>query len=194
MDHQDRENKRQKVLDAFADLDPVSTADDMDTEPQMFPVTFEDMTTVKHKQCYACNNITSASLRENKYHANMIGLYTDNSTSICKDVIYRLVKDYYDQEIREQSQQEWPIDVIKEHFLCHTMYPTDEILTQINITSGLRRKLMDNIVQKNEAGDSVKFNINNAKLLISLNKELRILRKMKEEIPNMIGFDQTLNY
>ena len=190
----DSSNKRQRLLDDIMLSEPINPDGFTPECPKMIPVTFDEMTKVNHPKCYACTHITPASLRENKYHFNLLKLYTDNSTSICKDAIYALIKEYYDKEIKPNTDIEWHLAAIKEHFQSHTMYPTDEILRQINITQGVRSFLMDNLMERSENGDTVKFQMNNLKMLISLNKELRTLRLLKNDVPGMIGYDQQLNY
>lgn len=186
--------KRRRLLDDLLLSDPVNPDAMSTSEPQTIPVTFEEMSKVAYPDCYACNSISPASLRENKYHRSLMKLYTDNSTSICKGAIYNLIKEYYDSEIKPTTGVEWSLEAIKEHFQSHTMYPTDEILRQINITQGVRNYLMDYLIERGERDDKMKFNMNNLKMIVNLNKELRTLRTLKNDIPNMIGFDQQLNY
>jgi hypothetical protein len=194
----EKPKKRNRLLEDMSMLDPIDMGgpqiDHGSGDEPMFPVSFDEITAVQHMECYACNHITAASIGENPYHSRLVRLYTENSTTICKDAIYSLVKRYFDEEIRADVGMEWPLPVIKEHFLCHTMYPTDEVLTQINITAGLRRNVMNNLIKRDESGANTKVDMNNAKLLISLNKELRILRQLKGDIPSMLGYDANLNY
>lgn len=185
--------KRQRRMDDLFNSDPVDPDIIKTAQRGLMPIRYEEMTRVNHPNCYACNHITPASIRENKYHYNLMKLYTDNSTSICPEAIYKLIKEYYDQELKPQTEIEWSIDAIKEHFLTHTMFPTDEILRQINITQGVRRYLMDSLIEKSD-DEEPKFNMNNIRMLVSLNKELRALRQLKGEIPSMVGFNQELNY
>ena len=186
-------SKRQKLMDDLFNA-PAIDPDDVSMGSNVkCPITYEEMTQVNHPNCYACNNITQQSIKENKYHFNLMKLYTDNSTSICKSAIYNLIKTYYDTEIFPETKIEWSLEAIKEHFLQHTRFPTDEILTQINVTQGIRKYLMDSLIEKNDKGGP-KFNMENIRMLVSLNKELRTLRQLKEEIPSMVGFNQELNY
>ena len=188
-------NKRQKILDDIILDQPINLDDEIKTSFK--PISYDEMTKIEHTNCFACLNITPMSLRENKYHYNLLKLYTDNSTSICKEAIFKLVKTYYDEEIFPITKIEWKIEAVREHFLFHTNFPTDEILRQISITSGVRKHLINNLVEKNEdieSGVKYKFQLNNLKMLISLNKELRILRNLKSELPQMLGYDTTLNY
>lgn len=171
-------------------------------EDEMETMTYDDLITVKYTDCFACQNINSASLRENEVYFNMMKLYTDNSTAICRDGIYKLIRDYFvlhvkpELDLADESEggvRDWPLECIKEHFLKHTMYATDEILRQINITAGLRNHMMNHLV-KVGAGTKVKYDLNYIKTLISLNQELRKLRAMKKELPNLVGYDHVLNF
>jgi len=169
---------------------------DAEDSSTMVPMTYEDMTAIAYTGCFACENLNAAALRENDVYFRMMKLYTDNAGSICKDAIYRLIKAFFDREVLPHldAGRDWSLTCIRDHFLCHTMYPTDEILTQISATAGLRRHLMNNLAKKDVADGSITFNLNNIKTLIALNKELRVLRQMKKDIPGMVGFDETLNY
>lgn len=194
MDDDSPRHKRQRmVMDDLFNQDPVDPDIVKSAARGLMPISYEEMTRVNHPNCYACNHITPSSIKENKYHYNLMKLYTDNSTSICPEAIYKLVKDYYDEEIKPETQIEWSIEAIKEHFLTHTRFPTDEILRQINITQGVRKYLMDSLIEKTD-DEEPKFNMNNIRMLVSLNKELRTLCQMKGEIPSMVGFNQELNY
>jgi len=202
-------NKRQRILDGLLLAAPLDgelsdNEDEADAEPELVPMTYEDITSVGYERCFACENITAVSLRQNEYYLNMMRLYTENSSSICKPAIYRLIKQYFDSEIMPELEEscDWTLDCIREHFTTHTMYPTDEILTQIHISAGLRKHLMNNLAKREvpregtmaRANTPMKFDINNIKVLMQLNKELRVLRNMKSGIPAMVGFDPNLNY
>lgn len=181
-------------LNLSTPIGPMVEFSDGMEEDDMEPMTYDDLVTVKHTDCFACENINSASLRENHLYYNMMKLYTDNSTSICRDSIYRLIKEYYDSYIKEKvNGREWTLECIKEHFLKHTMYATDEILRQINITAGLRNHMMNHLV-KVGGKTKVQYDINYIKTLISLNQELRKLRAMRKDLPNLVGYDNVLNY
>lgn len=205
--HAQMTSKRQRLLDELGNRTAIGSTEggglfgsnDGDTvveDDVMVPITFDEMTKVNHSDCWACHNVTPAAVRENKHIFNLVRLYTDNSTSICKDAIYSLVKEYYDTQIKPKTQNkvEWSLESIREHFMRHTRYPTDEIIRQIDMAEGIRTYLMDNLAQQNKTDGQIKFNHQNVKMLISINKELRILRNMKQEIPQMIGYDATLDY
>jgi hypothetical protein len=197
-------SKRQRVLDDIMGAAPVDVDSaglggvygDVDTEEEMVSMTYEEVTDVGYSACFACENVDAEALRSNPVYLNMMKLYTDNATAICKDAIYKLIKTYFDREVKPRlhDNRDWSLVCIKEHFTRHTMYPTDEILMQIRITSGLRHHVMNHLVRRNPSGTSVVFDGNNIKTLISLDKELRVLRQLKAEIPSMVGYDNLLNY
>jgi hypothetical protein len=170
--------------------------------PPMERMTYDDLMDITHKDCFACQRINSDSLRENEYFYKLMKLYTDNSTATCRESVYRLVKEYFDEEIRplliqdedDEGIKEWPLEVIREHFLRHSNYATDEVIRQINITTGLRNHMMNYLVQVDHTKEKVKYDINYIKTMISLNQEIRKLRSMKKELPNLIGYDHVLNY
>lgn len=186
--------KRKRLLDDMLMGPPV---DDMShgfgDDKQKIPVSYEEITSMRHIECFACKNITPAALRENEYYFNMMKLYTDNSTSICKDACFLLVKEYYDRFILPLTNIDWTLAAIKEHFQRHTRYPTDEVLRQMTIAESVRSVLIEQLAEKTDDGKTT-VNMNNVKLVLALNKELRTLRNLKAELPNMVGYDQNLNY
>jgi hypothetical protein len=185
-----------------APTNAVLYGDPDDGEGAMERMTYDDLLDITHKECFACQRINSDSLRENEYFYKMMKLYTDNSTATCRESVYRLVKEYFDEEIKplldkdeeDTGIKEWPLEVIREHFLRHSSYATDEVIRQINITTGLRNHMMNYLVQVDPTKEKVKYDINYIKTMITLNQEIRKLRSMKKELPNLIGYDHVLNY
>lgn len=158
-------------------------------------LTMKDLTTYNEAQhCFFCTHINTKSLQENEIFYNLMKLYTDNSQSVCKDAIYNMMLQYYDNFIKEHLDGKClSIHEIETHFSLHTSFATDEILTQINITKGVRRHIMNQLAKLDDEGN-VKINDGNVKMLLVLNKELRTLQQMKDELPNHIGYDNTLSY
>jgi hypothetical protein len=155
-----------------------------------------DITTIEVHNCFACEYINSNTLRENNVFFKMIKLYTDNAANICKPAIYRMIKTYFDQHVKNNvNNYEWSLQSIEQHFTTHTMYPTDEILTQLSITTGLRNHIANNLGMRKSPDDTeVQFQDTNIKHLLNLNKELRILRTLRNDIPNMVGYDEVLHF
>jgi len=166
----------------------------------METLTFDDLMQVQHENCFACQRINASTLRDNEYYYKMLQLYRDNATGTCLESVYCMVRDYFINEIKpfldadneDDGLKEWPLEVIREHFKRHTLYATDEIMRQINVTTALRDHLMNNLVQVNSK--SAKYDVKYIQTLINLNQEIRKLRSMKSEIPGWFGFDSTLNY
>jgi len=192
-------SKKQRLLHSLLNASPANDVDDDHDQDQaydgkFFNVTFDEMSKVKYTDCYACSHITALSLKENRYHFQLMKLYTENSSSICKDAIFNLVKEYYDTQLFPKTEIVWTKEAIAEHFNTHTNFPTDEVLMQIAINESVRKYLMNNLIERSQDGERHKFQMNNLKMLISINKELRILRNSKNELPNQVGYDSTLNY
>ena len=121
-------------------------------------------------------------------------LYTDNSMSVTKDAIFAMMLEYYNKYIKEHlNGRVLTLFEITNHFQLHTSFATDEVLTQISITKGIRRHVMNSLAKLDEEG-KVRVNDANVKMLLMLNKELRALQQMKDELPNHIGYDNTLSY
>lgn len=169
-------------------------------ENAMETLSFDDLMKVQHSSCFACQRINQNTLRDNEYYYKMLQLYKDNATGTCLETVYIMVKDYFDTQIKpildededDDGLKEWPLEVIREHFQRHTLYATDEIIRQINVTTALRDHLMNNLVKVNS--NSAKYDVKYIQTLINLNQEIRKLRSMKSEIPAWFGFDNTLNY
>ncbi len=158
-------------------------------------LTMTDLTTYSEaSHCFFCTHINSKSLQENETFYNFMKLYTDNSMSVTKDAIFAMMLDFYNKYIKEHlNGRTLTLFEIKNHFTLHTSFATDEILTQINITKGIRRHVMNSLAKLDEEGKVV-VNDANVKMLLSLNKELRTLQQTKDELPNHIGYDNTLSY
>ena len=188
-------SKKQRLLDNLLNASPANDDDGSELfDDKFFNVSFAEMSRVEYTDCYACSHITTSSLKDNKYHYQLMKLYTENSTSICKDAIFNLVKEYYDTQLFPKTNIVWSKEAIVEHFNTHTNFPTDEVLMQIAINESVRKYLMNNLIEQSHDGERHKFQMNNLKMLISINKELRILRNSKNELPNQVGYDSTLNY
>lgn len=175
-----------------------------DVEPEAEPMDMEELVDISYKRCYACENINSESMNENSSFLEMMKLYTDNATTICKDAIFLLIKQYFDENIKPDLQDldvdgpengcaDWSLECIKEHFLCHTQFPTDEILTQLRLKRAIRTHLANNIVERKSNG-TLKFNLNNIKMMNALDKEIMLLLRSMKEIPSMVGYSEVLNF
>ena len=173
-----------------------------DDDGNMARMSYEDLVEVKHKNCFGCQRINQESMKENEYYLNMMKLYRDNCSNTCGESVYRLVKEYFDEEIKpileadetDNGIKDWPLEVIREHFQRHTNYATDEVIRQINITTALRDHMMNFLVQVDSGGEKAKYDVNYIKVMITLNQEIRKLRSMRKDLPNMIGFDNVLNH
>lgn len=167
-------------------------------EPDTEPMNYEELVDISYKSCYACENINSDALRENEHFLAMMKLYTSNATSLCKDAIFVLIKQYFDTHIKPelvelQIDSDWSLECIKEHFLYHTQFPTDEIITQLRTKRALRNRITDNMVERRSDG-TLKFNINNIKLANELDKQIMALLNRKKEIPTMVGYSEMLDF
>ena len=145
------------------------------------------------KDCFFCKYINSKSLQENEIFYNFMKLYTDNASAVCKDAIFDMMLNYFNEHIKEHINVNLTVQEIENHFTNHTRYATDEVLTQINMLKGVRRHLMNQVAKMDEDG-GIKINDSNVKLLVSINKEIRTLTQMKDELPNHLGYDSTLNF
>jgi hypothetical protein len=204
------DSKKRKLLDDLAltntegSLLGVEADLPDDHEDTAEPMSYEELIDTSYKSCYACRHMNTEALQENKDYLYMMKLYTQNASSICKDGIYDLIKDHFEKHVKpytgvtntetgEIEYADWTIDCIREHFKCHTAFPTDEVINEIAIKKALRNKLVGNLVSKKKDGTLI-FNNNNIKTLIALDKEIMALYKSKKDIPNMIGYNEVLNY
>lgn len=159
---------------------------------------FDDLVDINYKKCFACEYINSDSIRENETFLKMMKLYTQNASEITKDAIFELIKEYFDEEVKplfaqQNIQVDWTLECIKEHFLTHTQYPSDEILTQLRLKRALRTHLSNNMVEKNVDG-RMTFNTENIKLMTILDKEILALMRSKRDIPSMVGYSDVLDF
>lgn len=200
------DNKRRKILDELDLNGPVE--EEFDDSPD--PMSYDELMDVKYTKCFACDNLHVKAIENNENYAYMMKLYTENSSAICKDAIYKNIHTYFHQNIvpdllevkkimEEQGQTEnipdteWSLACIKEHFESHTNFPTDEILFQIRLKKALRNKLSNNLVNKNKDG-TLTFNHKNIDIYMKLEKGIVELMRQKKDINTMVGFSPELNY
>ena len=188
----DEYSKKRRLEDEFHGPAFNTGNNDDETYPSEF-ICVDELTTVQHKECFACKYINNESLLEDETYRALMRLYTENSSNIELDAIFQLVKEFYDSEIKPDLQMDWPLHVIKEHFTRHTKYPTDEILRQIQIKKALRDHMINNAVEKCPNGDT-KYDLNVIKQITSLEKDILTLLKLKKDIPTMVGYSEILNY
>lgn len=166
-------------------------------------MTYEQLVDVGFKDCYACECMNVEAIAENENYLYMMKLYTQNASTICKDAIFKKVKHFFDTVVKPDLEslrgpddppvRDWSLWCIKEHFTKHTHFPTDEILTQIRIKRALRAKLSDNLVETMPNG-KLRFNSNNIKHVIALDKEIVSLLRAKNDISTMVGYCEILDF
>lgn len=206
--------KRQRILDDIM-LTDTSLGMENDDNDEGEPMSYEDLIDIGYSDCYACKHLNVESLNENEKYLYLMKLYTNNASTITRDAIYRKIKDYFDEYIKSDlvliekakleiegkpippddqiKTEDWSLNCIKEHFERHTSFPTDEILTQLRIKRALRARLSNNLVEVTKEGKQ-KFISNNIKLLVTLDKEIQVLLKLKKDISTMVGYNATLDF
>lgn len=172
------------------------------------PVSLEELIhdtndTTEYDTCFGCKYINADSIQSNTLFLNLMRLYTQNQTMVARTTIFKEMKRYYDEFIRQDlpdgdHELEWPVDKIREHFTKHTSYPTDEIQLQLAINRSLRTRLSNHVIVKNREGDDgpteTKFHLENIKTLLALQKEIQTLLRMRKDVPTMHGYNSTLDF
>lgn len=206
--------KRQRILDDIILTDPNLGLDE-DQAEESEPMSYEELINVGYTDCYACKHMNVENIIKNEKYLKLMKLYTDNASTITRDAIFKKVKEYFDKFIKEDlimiekaklelqgkpippddkiKTEDWTLECIKEHFDRHTSFPTDEIITQLRIKRALRSRLSNNLIETSSDGKQ-KFNQNNIKLLITIEKEIQTLLKIKKELPVMIGYNAMLDF
>jgi hypothetical protein len=202
------DSKRRKLLNDISLTDNTlgqihDDDDDEEGKEKLETLTYKDVLDTEYKQCYACEHLHSSSLEENENYRFMMRLYTENSSNVCKNAIYINIHKFYNdiivpdlKEVRLKDDppiMDWTVDSIREHFECHTNYPTDEIIFQIRMNKALRNKLANNIVERRHNG-TMRFNIKNMDILMRLDKMIIELMKTKKDINSMVGYSKELDY
>lgn len=208
--------KRQRILDDIMLTDQnLGIGLDEDTADESKPMSYEELINIGYNDCYACKFMNVESLMKNEKYLYLMKLYTQNASTITRDAIFKKIKEYFDTYIKadlieiektkleiqgkpippdnEIKVADWTLDCIREHFDSHTNFPTDEIIHQLRIKRALRNRLSNNLVDVTEEGKQ-KFNQNNIKLLITIEKEIQALLKLKREIPSMVGYCNQLDF
>lgn len=157
------------------------------------PISLEELIDIDYTGCFACEYLSSDALAENEDYLYLMKLYTENASSMRKEGLFKLIKDYFDKNIKPMVDIDWTLQSIKEHFTSHTKFPTDELAMQLAIKKSLRNKMAGNLVEKTPDG-GLKFNHMNIRNVIAIDKEIMALLKAKKEIPHMVGYNEVLDY
>jgi hypothetical protein len=206
--------KRQRILDDII-LTDQNLGLDEDQPDESEPMSYEELINVGYSDCYACKYMNVENIIKNEKYLKLMKLYTDNASTITRDAIFNKVKEFFDKYIKSDlieiekakleiqgkdippdnqiKTEDWTIECIREHFDRHTNFPTDEIITQLRIKRALRTRLSNNLIEVKSDGKQV-FNHNNIKLLVTIEKEIQALLRLKKEIPNMVGYNHTLDF
>lgn len=172
-----------------------------DPDENTLPVPLKSLSNCKYRSsCFACNYVNKTNLAQPSDNSpnlllQMMQLYTQNAQSICKEVIYNMVKEFYDTKIKHsiEGTPEWTIECIEEHFTRHSCYPTDEILHQLDTLQRLRKELQDSLVRI-DLKSRKRFDLDNITMLMKINNEIIRTYQRKKEVPQMYGYDQILDY
>lgn len=190
----DVSSAQRNELDAIVQGGGAQHLHEDDVVDESEPMTIDDLTTMKHVRCFACEQINSVTLQKNVHYQKMMRLYCDNAAQISKDAIFRLIKKYFDEQIRPNvDNAEWSMECIKEHFTKHTQYPSDEVLFQLRLMRALRTE-MANYMVETQADGKKKFSATNIKNVIAIDKEIIALLKTMDSIPKMVGYNEILKY
>lgn len=162
------------------------------------PLNIEEVIEVDVGECFGCKYLNERGFQSNTKLKKLMELYTENVCSMSKDAIFKQIKEYYDHEIYPEMEEvgvgmEWDLDQIRAHFNTHTNYPTDKILSMIRMYEGIVNRLANETCARGPDGRMV-FNEKNLKLLLTMNDKIMILRKMKDHLPNMIGYSTELSF
>lgn len=190
--------KKRRLEEVFNGPCTSENDDDNTISPSEY-IGVDELTSIQHKECFACKYINNDTLSaEDGIFLSMMRLYTENHANNDSDGMYEQIKKFYDSEIKpvlaeDGIHMEWPLHVIKEHFRRHTRYPTDEILRQIETKQALRDHMNNHMIEKCPNGD-IKYNLAVIKQISSLEKDIERLMLKKKELPSMIGYSDILKY
>lgn len=215
MSYFEPDNKRRRLLEdlKLTDTGLGQQGEEEEEEPKSEPMGYDELMDIKYKSCFACEHMHAKAIEANETYAALLRLYTENSANIVKDAIYKKIYEFFQEhivkdlvEVRKQMIEngdedelsdfpvpEWSIEGIKEHFECHTNYPTDEILFQIRLKRAVRNKLANNIIEKKPDG-TLTFNHKNLDALGKFDKAITDLMKSKKDISSCVGYNATLDY
>lgn len=159
-------------------------------------VSMEELNNTKGEHCLGCRFLTPALFKDrnnNKKLIKLFQLYTTNRLYLTDDALASSMHEFYQRVIYPDTGIEWSVEDIKYHNIYHTRSPTAEVLTQIDHLKSIRNALSRKLFEQNEDGKRFP-NLNNIKLFMQLQKEIRTLLSSGEALPNMIGFNQQLNF
>lgn len=231
--------KRARESDDFSNPFGIGLGEEDVQSTIAVPLDIEDVIQVDIHDCYGCRYLHDESLRVNPHFKKIMEMYTQNAMNNVKDTMFKMIKEYFDVEIKplaenlkekdieklqEQMEEleqddsigtrkkqtlrkqlesqmehvksaptEWTFEQIKEHFLHHTNFPSDDINNHLRILRGLHKKILNEVVVPNAEG-GIKIHPQNFKYVLELEDRILKWRLRKKDIPNMIGYSQELNY
>jgi hypothetical protein len=172
--------------------------DDDDLDDGAFhPMDDNDLLVEQYEDCVFCDFINKGSLRDNEVFLDLMRLYTDNASGTYREASYKHIKEFWDTNCSEHTGREVTMEQIRDHFEKHTQYPTDEILRQLRIYKNIRNNFLKTVLskRKNSKGkEEIQGHVNNIKVLIQIQKEIRDLLSSIKDIPSMAGYSNELNF
>ena len=167
----------------------------MEDEPRE-EVSMEELNNVKGETCFGCMALTPSVFQDRNHNKKLIALfrlYTTNRLYLTDDALVSNMHEFYYQTIYPDTKVEWTKEDIKLHITKHARSPTAEVLTQIDNIKSIRNAMGNKLFDKNEDGKLFP-NLNNIKLFLQLQKEIRTLLSSGDSLQSMIGFNQQLNF
>lgn len=172
--------------------------DNDDLEDGAFhPMDDSDLLVEKYEDCPFCDFINKGSLRDNEVFLDLMRLYTENASGTYREASYRHIKEFWDSNCAEHTGCDISLEQVRDHFEKHTQYPTDEILRQLRIYKNIRNNFLKTVLskRKNSKGkEEIQGHVNNIKVLIQIQKEIRDLLSSIKDIPSMAGYSNELNF
>lgn len=193
--------KRSLDDDSVSDIDSIFKKARMETMgPPRESVPYSELNNTASETCFGCKYFSEYNFQDKDYGhtlTKLFKIYSNNRLNLPSNAIAWQMKTFYDrivyERLPEEMKQDWSLESIKEHIDKHGFFPTSEIVEQITAYKNFRLMIQDQIWEKDSEGKMF-MNIQYAKLLLLINRQIIILMEKEKNISDMIGYNKILKF
>lgn len=162
------------------------------------PLTYSEIHKTFSENCFLCRHMNSYVFNDKvkgPLLMQLFKIYTDSRANLPTHAIAMQMKEFYDNVIypKQEKKEDCPLRMFVEHIDKHCYFPTAELLEQLLVLRNYRLLIQDQIFTKDSDG-KIYCDEKMAKLLVIYMKQINTLMGMKSQVPDMLGFNQTLKF
>lgn len=187
--------------DSLGDVDSIFKKARMEAEaPERETVSYKEINHLQCDECFGCKYFSEYNFKNEYFGQRLMQLFqifSNNRLNLPSKAIAMQMKRFFDKvvmpKLPDEMKQEWSLDSIEEHINKHGFFPTSEIVEQITAYKNFRIMIQDLIWEKDTEGKMF-INVNYAKLLMLINKQIVLLLEKQKNITDMIGYNKILKF